>query len=87
MGSTEHQAGEFYRSSSTHHKTQWYSGNIVGLSAGRHGGPEFNPRPTRVGVRFLYKLGQPQKTFTSYSFVGRPIIGRDYFEEFHIHFI
>ena len=30
-------------------------------------GPEFNPRPGRVWVRVLYKLGQPPKTFTSYS--------------------
>ena len=33
-------------------------------------GPEFNPRPGRVGVRFLYKLGQPTKTFISYSLLS-----------------
>ena len=33
-------------------------------------GPEFNPRPGRVGVRFLYKLGQPPKTFISYSLLS-----------------
>ena len=33
-------------------------------------GPEFNPRPGRVGVRFLYKLGQPAKTFISYSLLS-----------------
>ena len=33
-------------------------------------GPEFNPRPRRVGVRFLYKLGQPPKTFISYSLLS-----------------
>ena len=30
-------------------------------------GPEFNAMPGRVGVRFLNKLGQPPKTYTSYS--------------------
>ena len=52
-------------------------------------GPEFNPRPGRVGVRFLflYKLGQPLKTFISYSLLSVAQIGRDYFEEFYIHFI
>ena len=33
-------------------------------------GTEFNPRPGRVGVRFLYKLGQPPKTFISYSLMS-----------------
>ena len=33
-------------------------------------GPEFNPRPGRVGVRFLSKLGQPPKTFISYSLLS-----------------
>ena len=32
--------------------------------------PEFNSRPGRVGVRFLYKLGQPPKTFISYSLLS-----------------
>ena len=32
--------------------------------------PEFNPRPGRVGVQFLYKLGQPPKTFISYSLLS-----------------
>ena len=51
-------------------------------------GPEFNPRLGRVGVQFLYKMGQPPKTFISYSLLSvAPIIGRDYFEEFHIHFL
>ena len=50
-------------------------------------GPEFNPRPGRVGVRFLYKLGQPPKIFISYSLLYVAQIGRDYFEELHIHFV
>ena len=33
-------------------------------------GPDFNLRPGRVGVRFLYKLGQPPKTFISYSLLS-----------------
>ena len=33
-------------------------------------GPEFNHRPGRVGVRYLYKLGQPPKTFISYSLLS-----------------
>ena len=33
-------------------------------------GPEFNPRPGRVGVRFLYKLGQPPKTLISCSLLS-----------------
>ena len=33
-------------------------------------GPEFNSRPGRVGVRFLYKLGQALKTFISYSLLS-----------------
>ena len=33
-------------------------------------GPEFNPRLGRVGFRFLYKLGQPPKTFISYSLLS-----------------
>ena len=33
-------------------------------------GPGFNPRPGRVGVQFLYKLGQPPKTFISYSLLS-----------------
>ena len=33
-------------------------------------GPEFYPRPGRVGVRFLYEMGQPPKTFISYSLLS-----------------
>ena len=33
-------------------------------------GPEFNPRPGQVGVRFLYRVGQPLKTFISYSLLS-----------------
>ena len=33
-------------------------------------GSVFNPRPGQVGVRFLYKLGQPPKTFISYSLLS-----------------
>ena len=29
-------------------QTEWYSGKIADLSAGRHGGLEFNPRPGQV---------------------------------------
>ena len=55
-------------------QTHWYSSKIAGLSAGRHGvhssipGP--GPKPGRVGVRFLYKLAQPPKTFISYSLLS-----------------
>ena len=31
---------------------------------------DFNPRPGRVGVRFLNKLGQPPKPFISYSLLS-----------------
>ena len=33
-------------------------------------GPEFNPRLGLAGVRFLYKLGQPSKTFISFSLLS-----------------
>ena len=33
-------------------------------------GPEFNPRQGLVGVQFLFKLGQPLKTFISYSLLS-----------------
>ena len=33
-------------------------------------GPVLNPRQGRVGVRFLYKLGQLLKTFISYSLLS-----------------
>ena len=35
-------------------------------------GPEFNPKPERGEMRFLYKLGQPPKTSISYSSLSVP---------------
>ena len=58
---------------------QWQD---CGLSAGRHG-VQSSIQAGRVGVRFLYKLGQPPKTFISYSLLSVAQIGRDYFEVFH----
>ena len=43
-------------------QTQWHSGKIAGSRVQTQAG--------RVGVRFLYKLGQPPKTFISYSLLS-----------------
>ena len=45
-----------------------YSISIFDIISNRHAwGPEFNQMPGLIGVRFFYKLHQPQRTFNSCS--------------------
>ena len=55
-------------------QTQWHSGKIADLSAGRHGVQSSIPGRGEWGSipLILYKLGQPLKTFISHSLLSVP---------------
>ena len=50
-------------------------------------GPEFNPRPGREGFDSSLNWGNNRKLLFIPFIVCRPLKGRDYFEEFHVHFM
>ena len=67
-------------------KTQWHSGKIAGLSVGRHGVHCSIPGRGKKGFDSSINWGNHRKPsfLTLYCLLPN---GRDYFEEFHIHFI